>query len=272
MIDFSQFDSFIAMTMYFNNEAVCRNAIVETRWGIGEEQDIVCPYCGQHHCATRKDGKFRCNHCKRNFTCKVGTIFEDSNLSLVKWFIAMYLISSHKKGISSCQLARDIKVTQKTAWYMLHKVRSLYAQNDSEALSGEVECDEVYICGKEKWKHKSMRTPNTQGRSTKTKTPVFGMMERSTIINAKGEEEFMSYVRAMVVEKTDKASLLPIIGQFIGEGSTVFTDELNAYNKVGSLGYNHRICNHGALLSSCVKMMALYIPTTLRAFGHISAV
>ena len=63
MIDFSQFDSFIAMTMYFNNEAVCRNAIVETRWGIGEEQDIVCPYCGQHHCATRKDGKFRCNHC-----------------------------------------------------------------------------------------------------------------------------------------------------------------------------------------------------------------
>ena len=186
MIDFSQFDSLIAMTMYFNNEAVCRNAIVETRWGIGEEQDIVCPYCGQHHCATRKDGKFRCNHCKRNFTCKVGTIFEDSNLSLVKWFITMYLISSHKKGISSCQLARDIKVTQKTAWFMLHKVRSLYAQNDSEALSGEVECDEIYIGGKEKWKHKSMRTPNTQGRSTKTKTPVFGMMERLTIVNAKG--------------------------------------------------------------------------------------
>lgn len=99
MIDFSQFDSFIAMTMYFNNEAVCRNAVVETRLGIGEEQDIVCPYCGQHHCATRKDGKFRCNHCKRNFTCKVGTIFEDSNLSLVNWFIAMYIISSHKKGI-----------------------------------------------------------------------------------------------------------------------------------------------------------------------------
>lgn len=258
MIDFSQFDSFIAMTMYFNNEAVCRNAIVETRWGIGEEQDIVCPYCGQHHCATRKDGKFHCNHCKRNFTCKVGTIFEDSNLSLVKWFIAMYLISSHKKGISSCQLARDIKVTQKTAWYMLQKVRALYAQKDSEALSGEVECDEVYIGGKEKWKHKSMRTPNTQGRSTKTKTPVFGMMERSTIINAKGEEEFMSYVRAMVVEKTDKASLLPIIGQFIGEGSTVFTDELNAYYKVGSMGYNHRICNHGALQFVCEDDGSVY--------------
>lgn len=127
MIDFTQFDSLIAMTMYFNNEATCRQAIIETRWGVGDEQDVICPYCGEHHCATRKDGRFRCNKCKRNFSCRVGTIFEDSNLSLVKWFIAMYLISSHKKGVSSCQLARDIKVTQTTAWYMLHKVRALLA-------------------------------------------------------------------------------------------------------------------------------------------------
>ena len=258
MIDFSQFDSLIAMTMYFNNEAVCRNAIIETRWGGGEQQDVVCPYCGKHHVKMSKSGRFHCTACNKNFSCKVGTIFEDSNLSLVKWFIAMYLISSHKKGISSHQLSRDIKVTQKTAWYMLQKVRALYAQNDSEALEGEVECDEVYIGGKEKWKHKSMRTPNTQGRSTKTKTPVFGMMERSTIINAKGEEEFMSYVRAMVVEKTDKATLLPIISQFIDEGSTVFTDELNAYNKVGSMGYNHRICNHGALQFVCEDDGSVY--------------
>ena len=256
MIDFSQFDSLIAMTMYFNNEAVCRNAIIETRWGVGEQQDVVCPYCGKHHVKMSKSGRFHCTACNKNFSCKVGTIFEDSNLSLVKWFIAMYLISSHKKGISSHQLSRDIKVTQKTAWYMLQKVRALYAQNDSEALEGEVECDEVYIGGKEKWKHKSMRTPNTQGRSTKT--PVFGMMERSTIINAKGEEEFMSYVRAMVVEKTDKATLLPIISQFIDEGSTVFTDELNAYNKVGSMGYNHRICNHGALQFVCEDDGSVY--------------
>ena len=251
MIDFSQFDSLIAMTMYFNNDDTCREAIVETRWGKDEQQDVVCPYCGGHHCATRKDGKFRCNHCKRNFSCKVGTIFEDSNLSLVKWFIAMYLISSHKKGISSCQLARDIKVTQKTAWYILHKVRALYAQDDSEALNGEVECDEVYIGGKEKWKHQSMRTPNTQGRSTKTKTPVFGMIERSEIENVKGESEFMSYIRAMVVEKTDRATLEPIIGQFVANGSTVFTDELSAYNHLSENGYKHKICNHGALQFIC---------------------
>ncbi len=80
-----------------------------------------------------------------------------------------------------------------------------------------------------------MRTPNTQGRSTKTKTPVLGMIERSSITNANRDEEFVSYVRAMVVEKTDRSTLLPIIGQYIGEGSMVFTDELNAYNHVGDL-------------------------------------
>ena len=161
--------------------------------------------------------------------------------------MAMYLISSHKKGISSHQLARDIDVTQKTAWYMLHKVRSLYAQDDSNALDGEVECDEVYIGGKEKWKHQSMRTPNTQGRSTKTKTPVFGMMERTEFVNAKGNTEFMSYAHAMVVEKTDKATLIPIIQQFIADGSAVFTDELAAYNTLSDLGYKHQICNHGTM-------------------------
>lgn len=216
MIDFSQFDSLIAMTMYFNNEDTCRQAIVETRWGVGENQDIVCPYCGEHHCT------------KRNFSCMVGTIFEDSNLSLVKWFIAMYLISSHKKGVSSCQLSRDIKVCQATAWYMLQKIRKLYGQYDAEAFVGDVECDEVYIGGKEKWKHQSMRTPNTQCRSTKTKAPVFGMMERSEIENSKGEMEFMSYVHAMVFGNTKKDTLIPIISQFVVDGA-VYTNNIEGF-------------------------------------------
>ena len=247
MIDFSKFDSLVSLTMYFNSEDKCRQTVVETRWGVGNEQDVVCPYCGQHHCKSRKDGKFRCPKCKRNFSCRVGTIFEDSKVSLLKWFIAMYLISSHKKGISSSQLGRDISVTQTTAWYMLHKIRTLFRQNDSEAFHGEIECDEVYIGGKEKWKHESMRTPHTQGRCTVTKTPIFGMLERSEIINEKGEREFMSYVRAMVVENTRKDTLQPIISQFVEGGSMVFTDELNAYNGLDKLGYDHKICNHGSL-------------------------
>lgn len=254
-IGLDRFNSLFSLVSYFKDEETCKEFLISHRW---ENGDVVCPYCGKHHCRRRSDGRFRCPVCRKNFSVLVGTIFENTKISLVKWFMAMYLISSHKKGISSYQLARDIKVTQKTAWYMLHKVRALYAQNDSEAHCGEVECDEVYIGGKEKWKHKSMRTPNTQGRSTKTKTPVFGMMERSEIINAKGESEFMSYVHAMVVENTNRVTLESIIGQFISEGSTVFTDELNAYNHVGEMGYTHRICNHSALQFVCEDDGSVY--------------
>lgn len=90
----------------------------------------------------------------------------------------MYLVSSHKKGVSSCQLARDIKVTQKTAWFMLHKIRGLYGQSDATMLDGEAEMDEMYLGGCETNKHENKRTEGTQGRSTKTKTPIFGMIER----------------------------------------------------------------------------------------------
>ena len=251
MIDFSKFNSLFSISNYFSTDDICKQTIIESRWGVGDAQDVICPYCGKHHCHISKSGRFHCTGCNKNFSCTVGTIFENTKITLRKWFMAMYLISSHKKGISSHQLARDIEVTQKTAWYMLQKVRSLFAQSDNDALKGEVECDEVYIGGREKWKHQSMRTPNTQGRSTKTKTPIFGMMERTEIINEKGEAEFMSNVRAMVVDKTDRATLEPIIEQFIAEGSTVFTDELNAYNHLGENGYEHKICNHGALQFVC---------------------
>ena len=243
MIDFKNFNNIISLTTYFNSEDKCKQAIIESRWGDG---GVICPRCGAHNCVVRKDGQFRCKTCRKNFSCLVGTIFENTKLPLIKWFVAMYLISSHKKGISSHQLSRDIDVTQPTAWYMLQKIRLLYPQTDADTFEGTVECDEVYIGGKEKWKHKSMRTPNTQGRSTKTKTPVFGMMERNTILNAKGEEENITYVYAFVVENTNKATLQPIIQQFVLEGSRVITDELNAYNGLSELGYTHAIVNHGA--------------------------
>ena len=243
MIDFKKFNSVISLTSYFTSDEKCKQAIIQSRWSDG---DVVCPYCGGHHCVVRKDGKFRCKACRRNFSCLVGTIFENTKLPLIKWFVGMYLISSHKKGISSHQLARDIEVTQSTAWYMLQKIRLLYPQTDADVFEGTVECDEVYIGGKEKWKHKSMRTPNTQGRSTKTKTPVFGMMERSTIINANDEEENITYVHAFVVENTNRTTIQPIIQQFVEEGSRVITDELAAYNGLATLGYTHAVVNHGA--------------------------
>ena len=243
MIDFKKFNSVISLTSYFTSDEKCKQAIILSRWSDG---DVVCPYCGGHHCVVRKDGKFRCKHCGKNFSCLVGTIFENTKLPLIKWFLAMYFISSHKKGISSYQLATNIEVTQTTAWYMLQKVRLLYPQSDADAFEGTVECDEVYIGGKEKWKHKSMRTPKTQGRSTKTKTPVFGMMERSTFENEKGEIENITYVHAFVVENTNRATLQPIIQQFVADGSRVITDELSAYNGLADLGYTHAVVAHGA--------------------------
>ncbi|MBR6035336.1 MAG: IS1595 family transposase [Bacteroidaceae bacterium] len=246
MIDFSNFDDIISLTTYFSNNNVCKQAIIESRWGVGEEQDVVCPYCGKHHCNHSKSGRFHCTACNKNFSCLVGTIFENTKLPLIKWFVGMYLISSHKKGISSHQLSRDIHVTQATAWYMLQKIRLLYAQSDADVFDGTVECDEVYIGGKQKWKHQSMRTPHTQGRSTATKTPVFGMMERSTIENEEGEEEPITYVHAFVVGNTNKDTLQPVIQQFVEDGSRVITDELNAYNGLSELGYTHAVVSHGA--------------------------
>ena len=95
MIDFTNFKSLTSVIKHFNNEDICKQTLVEVRWG----DDVVCPHCGQHHCTKRKDGRYRCNHCKHNFSCLTDTIFENTKLSLQKWFIAMYLISSHKNGL-----------------------------------------------------------------------------------------------------------------------------------------------------------------------------
>lgn len=225
--DFTRFDSLFELVTYFNSEEKCEKFIIANRWG----DDIICPYCGHHHCYVRKDGRFKCRNCNSNFSCKVGTIFDNTKISLVKWFMAMYLISCHKKGISSVQLAVDINVSQKTAWHVLHKIRTLFQQNDATALEGEVECDEMYLGGRESNKHQDKHTDGTQGRSTKTKTPIFGMAERE------GE------ARALVVPDTKKSTLRPIIEQFIAEGSHIFTDEHQGYSGLSDK-YIHSVIKH----------------------------
>lgn len=122
MINFKKFNSIISLTAYFTSDDKCKQAIVESCWGFGNEQDVVCPYCGKHHCKMSKNGRFHCTECNKNFSCLVGTIFENTKLPIIKWFVAMYLISFHKKGVSSHQLSCDLSVTQSTAWYMLQKI------------------------------------------------------------------------------------------------------------------------------------------------------
>ena len=244
MIDFARFDSIFSLTDYFSTEDRCRKAIRDSRW---EKGDVVCPYCGGHHCVERKDGRYRCNHCKRNFAVTVGTIFENTKISLRKWFIAMYLISCHKKGISSVQLATDIHVTQKTAWFILHKVRTLFVQEDV-VLSGVVECDEMYLGGRETNKHEIKKTKGTQG-GAKTKTPVFGMTMKwktQDVDTETGEvrEKTHTYEVAKKVADTKASTIIPIIEHFVAKGSTVVTDESSIYNGLDR-NYNHVFVCHG---------------------------
>ena len=227
-IDFTKFNSLLSVADYFDTVQKCKQALTETRW----DDDIICPKCGKHHCKIASNGRIYCTHCRHNFSCTVGTIFENTKISLRQWFLAMYLISAHKKGVSSHQLSRDINVTQKTAWYMLQKIRSLYMQSDEEALSGTVECDEMYLGGAEKNKHESKKTEGTQGRSTKTKKAIFGMIQR------KGN------IVAMTVKDTKADTLMPIIKQFVAENTVVYTDELSSYNRLSKENFAHGVVHH----------------------------
>lgn len=230
MIDLSKYTSLFDIAINFDTPDKCKDAIAHSRWTDG---DIICPYCGRHHCHKRKDGRYICSGCRKPFSVTVGTIFENTKVSLVKWFMAMYLISSHKKGVSSAQLAMDVRVTQKTAWFMLQKLRHLYPQDDDNALDGIVECDELYLGGREKNKHKSRKTEGTQGRSTKTKTPIFGMTERC------GE------ARAFVVEDTKAKTLKPYIVQFVSDNAVILTDESQSYEWLDAEEYTHYAVSHG---------------------------
>lgn len=180
MVALRKFQTLIDLLTFFKEEQVCRDYLELIRWN----GKIVCPYkeCRHDHVFKYSDGKrYKCAKCQRQFSVKVGTIFEDSKISLQKWFAAIYLITSHKKGISSLQLHRDLGVTQKTAWFMLHRVRhTLLLNTSNEKLTGIIEADETFIGGKEANKHKSKQTAGTQGRSSQTKTPVLGKQHQFT--------------------------------------------------------------------------------------------
>jgi transposase-like protein len=223
------FDTLLQMMTAFPDEQSAIDHLTAIRWKTG----AFCPLCGStkvYHFSDKRTHK--CGDCRKRFSIRVGTIFESSKIPLRTWFMAVWLITSHKKGIASTQLAKDLGVTQKTAWFMTHRLRhAARTRSFNRPLSGEVEVDETFIGGKEANKHESDR--KHAGRGGFGKAIVMGMVERG------GE------LRAGVVENTKAETLQGIVRSHVAGGANVYTDEAGSYRGLQGV-YNHHTVNHGA--------------------------
>jgi transposase-like protein len=205
-----KFNSILQLATTYDTDLKCRKYLEAQLWN----DKPICPHCGNENICRFSDGiRFKCKTCKKQFTVTVGTIFEGSHIPLQKWFMAMYLLSNHSKGISSIQLSKDLHITQKSAWYLNHRLRYAFRSRSFLApLTATVELDETFVGGKEHNKHKHKK-------GLTEKTAVFGMVERES-----GE------VRTEVVRNTWTETLAPIVVQNVSTTATLMTDGANYYH------------------------------------------
>jgi transposase-like protein len=212
----------------FPDEPSARSYLESRLWPNGAR----CPECkGGERITTRKGGYYRCNACKLDFTVRTGTIFERSHVPLHKWLYAMYLLVTARKGISSMQLAKEIGITQKSAWFVLHRLREACGK-DLEKLRGQVEIDETFVGGLERNKHESDK--QKLGRGTVGKVAVLGMRERG------------GRTKAMPIENVSIEEVQQAIHAHVAVGSTLYTDEHGAYNDLDGLFFRQERVNHSA--------------------------
>lgn len=211
----SSFKNLTDIFDFFKDEATCKAYYEQKRWG----GNVACPHCGSLKVYRTTRG-FKCGEklCYKKFTITTGTIFENTKIGLRTWFAAMYLIATCKKGISSVQLSEQLGITQKSAWFVNHRIREMLRDNDTTKLSGTVQVDETFVGGKNKNRHADKKVPNSQGRASIDKTPVVGLLQQD------------GTVRTFVVSNTDTDTLHAIMGDNVSEGSILVTDAYKSYN------------------------------------------
>ncbi|MGE5644212.1 MAG: IS1595 family transposase [Acidobacteriota bacterium] len=213
---------------HFSDPAICVQYLAERRWPDGP----VCPKCGgKQHSYLSTRFLWKCKACKKQFSVKVGTIFEDSPLGLDKWLPAVWLLTSSRNGVSSMELHRSLGVTQKTAWFMTHRIRYAMQTGSFNKACGQVEVDETFIGQKARNMHKQVRSRKITGTGGKDKTMVVGVLERGGV------------VRTTVVESRKKKPLQSLVKDHVEPGAQLFTDALKSYEGLDG-EYIHQIVDH----------------------------
>ncbi len=242
MINFN-FSSVIQLIKAFPNEQTCIDHLTDLRWN----GNVISPFDPASKVYKCAGNKYRCKNTGKYFNVRTGTLFDNTKVELQTWFLGIYLITGHKKGISSLQLAKDLNVTQKTAWFMGQRIRNCFGIENNHQLDNEVECDESFVGGKNKNRHANKKVAKSQGRSFKDKTPVFGMLERQGKLVAK------------VVVDTSSSSLTPEIIKAVKETAMIYTDEWLGYKGLQRI-YDHAFVKHnegeyvnGKISTNCVE-------------------
>ncbi|MBV9454993.1 MAG: IS1595 family transposase [Rubrobacter sp.] len=215
---------------YFSDLDVATAYVAKLRWPDGP----VCPACGlvdKNHYYLKTRRLWKCRACKKQFSVKVGTIFEDSAIGLDKWLAAIWMLGNCRNGVSSYELHRTIGITQKSAWFVLHRIRAAMHSGTFERLSGEVEVDETFIGGKARNMHKSKREEKIKGSGASGKVAVMGLLERH------GE------VRTKVIPDIKRRTLQVEVRKNVEPGSEIYTDALKSYEGLDP-EYVHQVVDH----------------------------
>lgn len=216
----SQFKNLQQLITFFKDEEVCKAYLEQQRWA----GNVACPHCGSIK-VYRTNRGFKCGEklCAKKFSVTVGTIFENSKIKLQTWFAAMFLISTSKKGVSSLQLAGQLDITQKSAWFLLHRIREMLKEKSTEKFTGTVEIDETYVGGKNKNRHHNKKSKGMQG--AQDKAMVIGVIER----NGK--------VRTKVMPNTQLPTMRQVIYDNVETSAEVITDAHNSYKTLHEDNY-----------------------------------